>query len=661
MELLEQLIAAAVASVRGETATASPPTGETLPTPPTVAVTPVPPPPTVTATADGYRLTLQASADPRTRLRELNIETRYVTDPAEAAAIAGTLANSNREAIGVDIETAARPEYRTFKNAALYPPTGAIRLFQAYNGNGTAYVFDLFRVPLPALERLFTAPLIAHNAVFELGYLLANGIAPDRLHCTNLLTRIVDGKPGSLASICERRLNLPVDKTFQTFDYATPELPPDAIAYAALDAVLAKRLWRSLRADADNTALHAYDLLRQVQPVIARQQLNGVPFDRDAQRQLTAQWRNQADTAAATARAIFGDGVKLDSNPALATWITGNLDPDTVRQWQRTPTGKLATDADTLTQYADRFEFVKVLLTYREAAKRVSTYGDGYAAFVNPATGRIHPGYRIAYAANGRFSCSQPNLQNVPRDRDFRALIKADPGYRFVVADYGQIELRVAALLANDRAMLDAYRRGDDLHRLTAAAIAGVSPDAVTKAQRQAAKAINFGSLYGQGAAGLVRYAKASYGVTMTLDEAKAARAAFFAAYPELRRWQKVVGLQVKASNRIATASGRVRVFPANYNGFLEGEALNTIVAGTAADMLYHTLIELDRRIAGTPVTLVHHVHDELMLHVPEADAADAERTLTAAMIHGYRAVFPDAPVTGLVEAKSGLTWADAK
>ena len=246
---------------------------------------------------------------------------------------------------------------------------------------------------------------------------------------------------------------------------------------------------------------------------------------------------------------LLGPHVSPDSGKQVSEWLKRNLEPAIERGWPRTKTGQLRIDGATLSRYSGH-PLVSPLSEYKEAAKLLSTFGGNYVAHRNPVTGRIHAHFRIGGTATGRMSCHSPNIQNPPRDKAFRKLFTAPAGRLLVVADYGQIELRIAAILSRDRNMLRAYAEGRDLHTLTAAAVAGVPPGAVTRDQRQAAKAVNFGMLYGQGHRGLAAYARATYGVDMTLDEARGAQDAFFRTYPGLRRWQQEARLQPAARRR---------------------------------------------------------------------------------------------------------------
>ena len=176
-----------------------------------------------------------------------------------------------------------------------------------------------------------------------------------------------------------------------------------------------------------------------------------------------------------------------------------------------------------------------MLLDYREAEKRAGTYGLAWLdKALHPVTGRIHADYLQLGSRAGRMSCTKPNIQNLPRTETYRSCITAEPGSCIVKADYSQIELRIAAVIAQDAAMLAAYRDGQDLHTITAARLLGVAPEQVTSDNRQLAKAVNFGLLYGMGAPRLQTYARQNYRVSLTLKEAEQYRHRFFAAYAGL-------------------------------------------------------------------------------------------------------------------------------
>jgi len=197
------------------------------------------------------------------------------------------------------------------------------------------------------------------------------------------------------------------------------------------------------------------------------------------------------------------------------------------------------TREETLAGVVDRHPVVSRFLAYREVSKRANTYGIEFLKHVHPVSQRIHADYRQIGAATGRMSCSRPNLQNIPRDPAYRACFRPGAGRVLVKADYNQIELRIAAQVAGDKRMIEAYQAGDDLHALTARTVLNTEDGEIRPEDRQAAKALNFGLIYGMGAPRLREYAANSYRVEMTEEEAWRFRERFFKTYPGLRRWHR--------------------------------------------------------------------------------------------------------------------------
>lgn len=583
---------------------------------------------------------------------------RYLrTSEAARRGVAALLAYP--EPLGFDLEVAKRLEYAQHPQAGLDPHLSRIRLAQF--GAGTeVYVFDLFDLDLASLAPLWDKPLVAHNAVYELKHLLALGVRPKSVDCTMLMANALDGTLPTLKALADSQLGWSLDKTEQVSDWAAPELADAQLRYAALDALAVYHLRPLLRQHLDERDRHrCYELMRDAQPAIAHLELAGCPFDRAAHQRLIAAWETQHSTAERELVQVC-PGINPNSGQQLSVWLTTHLERDAEARWPRTPTGLLKTDADTLALF-DGQPLAAPLIRFKTVDKLLSTCGARFAQHLSPATGRIHAGFRLGGTASGRMACRRPNLQNPPRDPAFRALFAAPVGSVLVVADYGQIELRVAALVSGDSAMLDAYRHGEDLHRKTAAAVLGIDPNRVTKSQRQMAKAVNFGLLYGQGAAGLARYAKSGYGVDMTELDAARARAAFFAAYPDLHRWQAQTIAVARRTLRVRTPAGRVRAFARDK--FQPTEALNTPIQGGAAEVLLAALARLPPALEEFDARLVNVVHDELVVECRAECAVAVQQAVETVMTEGFLAIFREAAdlLASLVEAQSGPNWAAAK
>ena len=429
-------------------------------------------------------------------LEQAGVSVRYVADGAQLERALSELAALPEHGgpWGLDIETMPLPAFTRDKAAGLDPWRSSIRLAQVYPGGDACYVFDVAALGLsPLVELLRARPLVAHNAVFEWKFLLHAGADPRKLGCTLLQANALRGDRPGLATLAAELLGWRLDKTLQVSDWGGA-LSGAQLDYAALDAVAAWRLARELSGRLKDTGRgRCYGLMRDAQRAIAALERAGCPFDTAAHSALLATWQTQAESARGELDSLL-NGANPDSPLQLSRWLAANLPPDTVANWPKTAGGQLQTDADAMAGLS--LPALDPLRRYKVAVKLLGTYGQGYAAHISPVTGRIHASFALGGTATGRLACRSPNIQNPPRGAEFRALFAPKAGRVFVVADYSQIELRVAALVSGDSAMLAAYEAGEDLHRKTAAAVLGIEPGAVTKGQRQMAKAcIAAGSL----------------------------------------------------------------------------------------------------------------------------------------------------------------------
>ena len=304
---------------------------------------------------------------------------------------------------------------------------------------------------------------------------------------------------------------------------------------------------------------------------------------------------------------------------------------------------------------SDDGRIIPLILAHREASKRAQQ-AESLIGHIE-RDGRIHAGFDQTGTATGRFSSRDPNLQNVGRG-ELREAFTAPEGRKLVVADYSQIELRAAAAIAGETKMIEAYRSGADLHRLTAATVLGKPESEVTKADRQLAKAVNFGLLYGQSAPGLVKYAAAAYGVTMDDEEAQRIRSAFFRTYGRLRQWHGTSrNAAADGVTEVRTRSGRRRLIPETASEWERFTALvNTPVQGGTADGM-KLAITMAAGQLPEGAFLVSTVHDELVAECREEDAAAVRKILTDCMVRGMSSLFGDVPVE--VEASICTNWGD--
>ena len=326
---------------------------------------------------------------------------------------------------------------------------------------------------------------------------------------------------------------------------------------------------------------------------------------------------------------------------------------------KKTKTG-YSTNAEVLEKLQYQHPIVSLVLEYRQLTKLNSTYVEGLSKVI-AGDGRIHTSFQNTVTATGRLSSTEPNLQNIPvrtaLGAEMRTMFVARPGWVLVDADYSQIELRLLAHMSGDEAMIQAFRDGVDIHTVTASQVFGVSPDRVTADMRRAAKAVNFGIVYGISPFSL------SQDIHVSVAQAKSYMEKYFAHYAGVRAYMDGVVEQGKSQGYVSTLYGRRRWLPelksSNFNtrSFGERVALNMPIQGTAADIIKLAMIRVEHRLAqeGLQAQLVLQVHDELIVECPQAEADTVARLLTQEM-EGVAQLA--VPLTA--EAKVGKTWAEA-
>jgi DNA polymerase-1 len=378
-------------------------------------------------------------------------------------------------------------------------------------------------------------------------------------------------------------------------------------------------------------------------PVVVGMEASGMHVERDKLRKIADEALELAHQAADDLRAALGNpGI----NPASPGQLLAAL---------RAKGLKLESTAEDVLKAADDGHLVPLVLAHREASKRAQQ-AESLIGHIQQ-DGRIHGRFEPLGTATGRFSSKEPNLQNIGRG-ELREAFTAPEGKCLIVADYSQIELRAAAAIAGETRMIDAYKSGADLHKLTAATVLGKPEDQVTKSDRQLAKAVNFGLLYGQTAPGLVRYAASSYGVTLDEDQATDIRQAFFRTYSRLRQWHGLSHNQAESGvTEVRTRNGRRRIIPDNASAWERFTALvNTPVQGGTADGMKHALVLIHERLPES-ARIVSTVHDEVVVECLEDSADPCREIITTAMVEAMSALFPEVPVE--VEANVCTTWAE--
>ncbi len=393
--------------------------------------------------------------------------------------------------------------------------------------------------------------------------------------------------------------------------------------------------------------------------VLVDMEWTGIAIDPALFTRLSSELTRDLSGLEAKIAAIAQSQLNLNSPKQLATLLFDKLQLPVLK---KTKTGP-STDADVLEQLAALgHEVPTLILEYRELQKLKSTYVDVLPLRVNRGTGRIHTSFNQTGAATGRLSSSDPNLQNIPirtpRGEEIRTGFVPGPGWKFVVADYSQIELRLMAHLSEDPAFIAAFRSGGDIHRQTASIIFAVPPEQVTAEMRARAKTINFGTIYGQGPFALSRQ------LNISQDEAKAFITQYFERFAGVRAYLDLQVKLARSQGYVETLFGRRRYIPEikdknfNLRAFAERTAANTPLQGSAADLIKMAMVRIHGALATERLRgrLLLQVHDELVLEAP-AEEAEA----TAALVRRHMEGAAELKVPLLVDVGIGDNWLDAK
>jgi len=566
------------------------------------------------------------------------------------------------EFLGFDTETTELDPYK-----------GELRLVQLSNGKNT-YVIDVrpFSENGDSRSNANLAPLrdllsserpvkAAHNAKFDSKWVRHHlGCEIGGIYDTYLASQLIaagesDRRHG-LADVSQFFLGTELDKTEQVSDWSAAELSPSQIEYAARDAAIMVSLREKLHERIANDNLNEVAQIEFdcVMP-IAEMELNGFYLDesrwreqlgkvRVAQEKVADELQDMLSAGVAQATLFGRAEINLDSQSQVTDALVnlGVPVPDTTRAWQLQP-------------LAEKYPVVGKLLEYRAVQKSMTSFGENILEFIEPKTGRIHADFRQIGAPTGRFSCSNPNLQQIPHEEAYRRCFRAADGKKLVIADYSQIELRILADFSDDKNFINAFVSGEDFHTTTASQVFGVNPEDVSPDQRSFAKRLNFGIVYGVGAS--------RFGLMTGLSQSEAENTMrkYFGTFRGLDAYLRDAGRSVVTNRTARTASGRTlrlrfdetdrqQVSSARRYG------VNMPIQGTSADILKLALRLLHDSIRGTSAKLVNIVHDEIIV---ECDAAEAEATadrLEKAMCAAGERYVKKVPVK--VDAKIADEWA---
>lgn len=566
------------------------------------------------------------------------------------------------QAIGLDTET-----------TELDPYYGRLRLLQLASPAGVQIIdLDAFRngaktsEALAPLRDLLAAPRpikILHNAKFDAKFIKHElGTDLGGIFDTLLASQLVGAgdieERHGLEAVATRYLNEAVDKTERLSNWNF-ELSEAQLEYAARDAEvllpLREKLIERLRADSlIDCAKLEFDCVMTV----ADMELAGFYMQKDRWlEQLAIVEKRRSELAEelqsvlaeeSSQGSLFGgpqrDDINLDSHQQLTKALErlGIAMPDSTRNWKLQP-------------LAAEYPIVATLLEYRTVQKALTSYGQNMIEMINPTTHRLHADFRQIGAPTGRFSCTNPNIQQVPQAVEYRRCFSGHPaGRKLVIADYSQIELRILAEFSGDRGFINAFKSGADLHRVTAAEVFNVSLDQVTKEQRDFAKRLNFGVVYGIGAQ------RFSIMTGLSVPEAENVLRKYFATYRQLDTYLHEAADRAVKERQARTASGRLVRFRYDEQdrqqiSMTKRNGKNTPIQGTSADILKRALRLLRDELRGTNAQIVNIIHDEIVVEADAAQAQDVAVKVERAMVAAGEEYVKTVPVK--VETEIADEW----
>lgn len=510
---------------------------------------------------------------------------------------------------------------------------------------------------------------VGHNIKYDLQMFLAHGVRVSPVDDTMLMSYILDGSRHGhgMDELAKTFLNHDTiaykDVTGSGKNQVTFDLVPldKARDYAAEDADITLRLYNIFkpRIVPEHMTTVYETLERALAPVIADMEFAGIRVDPAFLRRMSNDFAKKIDALERTIHEMAGQAFNIASPKQLGDVLFGAMG---LQGGRKTKTGGYSTGADVLEELSGQHPIVDAILEWRGLSKLKSTYADALPEAINPRTGRVHTSFSLAGTNTGRLSSSDPNLQNIPiRTEDGRkireAFIPAD-GHLLLSVDYSQIELRLAAEMADIKALKQAFHDGIDVHAATASQVFGVPLDQMTPDIRRNAKAINFGIIYGISGFGLAKQ--------LGIGNAEAAEyiKKYLARFPELKTFMDGAKEFARQHGYVETLYGR-KCFVRGINdknpamrSFAERQAINAPLQGTAADIMKRAMIALSPALAqaGLGAKMLLQVHDELLFEVPEAEKDATEKLVKQVM----EAAGPGISLPLVVEAGWGQNWAEA-
>ena len=591
----------------------------------------------------------------------------HITNPEQAAQAVAEL--EKHDMLGVDIE-----------GTGLDPYVDKLLLVQV----GTAeksYIFDAQRMSLFGLEPLIALlenPKIIklmHNGKFDYGFIkLQVGAKVANIYDTMLAEGILTAGIKHLQSLAalseqylETRLNKSVRKSFEELKYQITE---DQLKYSALDTLVLFPIFdQQFKRLKEENLVNIAKLEFAVTVVVAEMELKGIYIDVDMWRKIIDELRKKRVGFALqfqdAIRPLY-EATQVDLFGVNSEVINMNSQPQLMDLFNNKLGVIVPSTGDEILVGVDH-PVAKILRDYRAYEKLISAFGESLLAKVNKKTGRLHPDFMQLGTATGRFACANPNLQQIPRNSEeapFRKCFKPAAGYKLVVTDYSSMEMRILASLSKDKMLVDTIKNGYDIHSRTASLMWGLEYSADFKKkypeQRQAAKIINFGLVYGMGPGGLARQ------IGKSMDEARELMDIYFRSYPDIKKWLNRAGDDAVRRGWSVTPAGRKRWYhmpettDPDYKrkiSQIQREAKNHPIQGTNADVTKYALVFMQDRLKkeGVDGFVTHTVHDEVVCEVREDQAEDWAKIQVEEMVRAGELIIKDVPIAS--EPFVGDVW----
>jgi len=518
-------------------------------------------------------------------------------------------------------------------------------------------------------------PKVGHNLKYDYIVLARHGLRINPLSFDDMIAEWVIN-PASrnlgLKNLAEVRLNQVMTHIDELIGKGKNQITmaqvsiTEAAPYAAMDAEVSLRLKAPLEEELKSIP-RALQLFTEMElpliRVLAEMEMAGIGLDKEFFTNFSEELHKKMESLESQIITSVGKTFNLNSTQQLSTILFDTLHLAPPNRGRKTSSGHFSTSADVLEEMRGQHPVVDWILEYRELTKLKSTYVDALPTQINSQTGHVHTSFSQTGAVTGRLSSSNPNLQNIPirteMGRRVRRGFVAGPGNVLVAVDYSQIELRIVAFMADDKAMLEAFRAGQDIHVTTAAAIYRIPLEQVSKEQRRHAKAINFGLVYGMSSFGLTRT------TDLTLAESEDFVKAYFERFPGVKKYLDGIRREVARTGFVETLLGRRRYFPglrtqmnANLKNREEREAINAPIQGTAADIMKLAMLNIQPALQMEKLQgkMILQVHDELVLECPRTELEQTAKVVQ----HVMETAFPmSIPLT--TEARWGTNWDDLK